>query len=128
MGAAIHMVDLLIFLTKQRPINVYAIGSDKLTQKSKFKKKSFVLLFLEFSSGLIAKISANGVADHPHFHELKIFSHNQTLLHTSLGTTEIRRSNFKLAKFNYPDKKNRKKLIQSFINLIIKKKNNNLFL
>ena len=78
-------------------------------------------MIFEYKSGLIVKISANGVADYPHFHEVKIFSENYTLLHSSLGTAEIKKNNLKLLKLKYPDKENRKNLIQNFINMIIKK-------
>ena len=122
LGAAIHVVDLVFFLTKQKPISVYTVGSDKLTRNTSFKKKSFTLMLLEYKSGLIVKISANGVADYPHFHELKIFSENHTLLHSNLGTAEIKKNNLKLLKLKYPDKKNRKNLIQNFIDTIIKKR------
>ena len=77
---------------------------------------------LEYKSGLIVKISANGVADHPHFHELKVFSENQTLFHSSLGTAEIKKNNLKFLNLKYPDKENRKKLIQNFLDTILNKK------
>ena len=109
-------------MTNQKPVSVFTVGSDKLTSNTSYKKKSFILMILEYKSGLIVKISANGVANYPHFHELKIFSENQTLLHSSLGTAEVKKNNLKLLKLNYPDKKNRKNLIQNFIDTIINKK------
>ena len=126
LGAAIHIIDLILSLTNQKPVSVYTVGSDRLTKNTSFKKKSFVLIVLEFSNGLVVKISANGVADYPHFHELKIFCEKQTLLHSCLGTAESKKGNLKLIKFKYPDKENRKKLIRDFIKLIIKKKQKQL--
>ena len=62
------------FMTNQKPASVFTVGSDKLTSNTSYKKKSFILMILEYKSGLIVKISANGVANYPHFHELKIYS------------------------------------------------------
>ena len=49
-------------------------------QKTLNLKKSLVIMILEFRNGLIVKISANGVAEHQHFHEIKIFQKNETII------------------------------------------------
>ena len=120
-GAAIHMIDLVIWLTGLKPINVYTYGSDKVTKKSKFKKKSFTICLFEFPKNILVKITANTSAVYEHIHELKIFSKEHTLVHNKSGSHIYSNGNFKNIRSNYPDKKNRKKLIQNFIDYLLKK-------
>ena len=115
-GAGIHLIDLINWMTKQRPLTVSAFGNTINTKKSKFKKESFILMIFKFKNDLIVKITANGGAAYEHFHEVKIFSKNETFVNSRLGQF-IHRKN-KLLKINnstYPDKDNRKKLIHNFI-------------
>ncbi len=122
LGAAIHMIDLIVWYIKDKPIKVHAFGSNKITKNSKFKKKSLVIMILEFRNGLIVKISANGVAEHQHFHEIKIFQKNETIINSVKGCFEIKKNKMVQIKGKYPDKKNRKLLIQNFISTLIDKK------
>ena len=70
---------------------------------------------------IIVKITANGAAIFDHFHELKIFSDNQTLVNSKLGSYIVKKGKTKKILANYPDKQNRKKLIRNFIETLIKK-------
>ena len=79
-------------------------------------------MILEFRNGLIVKISANGVAEHQHFHEIKIFQKNETIINSVKGCFEIKKNKMVQIKGKYPDKKNRKLLIQNFISTLIDKK------
>ena len=122
LGAGIHMIDLINWMTGMRPISVYAVGNKKITQNSSFKKNSLITMIFDFPTNILVKITANGAAVYDHFHELKIFSKNHTLVNSRMGSY-IAKDN-KTIKINkaYPDKKNRKKLIQNFIDVIINKK------
>jgi len=120
-GAAIHMIDLVVWMTGFRPINVFTYGNNKSTKDTRFKKNSLVVILLEFPNNILVKISANASADHNHLHELKIFSKNQTLVNNNLGSYECKNGKTYKIKSNYPDKKNRKKLIQNFIDYLVKK-------
>ena len=126
LGAAIHMIDLVMWLMKDKPKKVYAIANKNLTHGTKFKKNSFASCFLEFPNSLIVKISANSTNHYKHMHEVKIFQSNKTMIQTENGVNLIKKEgeSIKTKKFNlvYPLRKNRKKLIQSFIDYILKKK------
>ena len=123
LGAGIHLIDLIMWLTKKRPISVFATGNKLITQNSIFKKESFVIMIFKFPNDLIVKITANAAAVYDHFHELKIFCQNETFVNSRLGSFSYEKKIFKRILSDYPDKKNRKKLIRSFIdNLIAKKK------
>ena len=85
-GAAIHMIDLICWMIKKKPIYVQTFGNNLATRKSKFKKNSLVLIILRFSNGLLVKITANGAAKFNHFHELRIFSKKKSILNYALGS------------------------------------------
>jgi len=126
LGAAIHMIDLVIWLTNKKPLYVTTFGNKNSTKDTNFKKESFMFYVFEFPNNLIVKISANAAGIYEHFHEIKLFDKEKTLVHNYLGTykfqKEKRKTKFKSIKPEYPDKKNRKKLIQNFIDLLINKK------
>ncbi len=123
-GAAIHMIDLIIWITGLKPTFVYAIGNKKITNNTSFKKNSFAIILLEFPNKILAKVTANAPAKHEHFHELKIFSKDKTIVHSKLGSYITDGNNTKLIKSNYPDKENRKNLIRNFIDNLLEKKQN----
>ena len=52
---------------------------------------------------------------HNHFHEMKIFSKNETLVHSNLGTYSFKRDKLNKINKSYPDKKSRKNLIQNLL-------------
>lgn len=123
LGAGIHMIDIVMWILNLRPIYVTAFGNNKATKNSKFKKKSFAVYIFEFPKNIIVKITANGPGVYNHFHEMKIFQKEKTLLHNVNGTLKFER-NMKKTQFlkvnsKYPDKKNRKKLIQNFIDSLL---------
>ena len=119
LGAAVHLFDLLLWITQERPVSIQSYGNNLITKGTKFKKKSFNLYVLKFKNGLIAKISANGCAIYDHFHEVKIYQKNKTIINNINGSKAyFKKKNIKsLKKLNYayPDKKNRKKLIIDFL-------------
>ena len=73
LGGAIHLIDLVLWLSGQRPIEVCAYGSGLGTAETTFKGKDLVLALLRFDSGLIAKIGANFASVYPHFHRLAAY-------------------------------------------------------
>ena len=123
-GAAIHMIDLIMWMTESKPIKVSAYGNDKATKNSKFKKNSLIVIMLEFPNNILVKITANASATYNHLHEIKIFSKNQTLVNNNSGSYKYENGKLKKINSNYPDKKNRKKMIQNFIDHLLDKSTN----
>tara|TARA_B100001057_G_scaffold158681_1_gene159235 strand:+ start:6646 stop:7626 length:981 start_codon:yes stop_codon:yes gene_type:complete len=121
LGAGIHIIDLINWLTNLKPKTVYALGNKKATKGTVFKKNSIITMLFEYPKNIIVKITANGAAVFDHFHEIKIFSDNQTLVHSRLGSYIFKKENLKKINSKYPDKQNRKKLIQNFIETLKKK-------
>ena len=120
-GAAIHMIDLVMWILELKPLKVSTFANDKPTKNTNFKKNSLAVIILEFPNNILVKISANAAADHDHLHEVKIFSKNQTLVNNNFGSYISKNGKTYKIKSNYPDKKNRKKLIQNFIDCLVKK-------
>lgn len=123
-GAAVHLIDLILWLTKLKPISVIAFGNSKVTENSKFKKNNLVISMLKFPKNINVKISANAAGIYDHFHEIKIFQKNDTLVNSRLGSFYYNSFNKfnvmkKFKKHLYPDKKNRGKIIQNFIKEIL---------
>ena len=118
LGAGIHIIDLINWLTGLRPISVYAAGNNKMTKGTTFKKNSLITMIFNFPNNILVKVSANGAAIYNHYHEIKIFSENQTLVNSRMGSYVINKNKISRVKAEYPDKKNRKKLIQNFIDTI----------
>ena len=118
LGAGIHIIDLINWLTGLKPISVYAVGNNKITKGTSFKKNSLITMIFNFPCNILVKVSANGAAIYNHYHEIKIFLENQTLVNSRMGSYVLTKNKISKVKADYPDKKNRKKLIQNFINTI----------
>jgi len=122
-GAAIHMIDLVMWIISERPIEVQAVGNDIATRNTPLKFNSFAALLLKFESGIIAKITGNGGCIHPHFHGLKVFGTKTTAIQSLSGAYWIKSSkndiNQKPISEPYPGKEFRKEIITSFIDHIL---------
>ncbi len=130
LGAGIHMIDLIMWILNKKPIYVTSYSNDIVTKKTNFKKQSFLVYIFEFPKNVIVKITANAAGIYQHFHEVKIFEKNKTLVNNFLGSYMFSKkqvkTHFKKLNYEYPDKKNRKKIIQNFIDILIDKKINSI--
>lgn len=80
LGGAIHMVDLLLWLTGERVVEVQALGNSVCTRDSSFEGDDFVVALLRFEEGLIAKVTANFGCVMPHFHGLVVYGDQGTFV------------------------------------------------
>ena len=107
LGASIHIIDLVCWMLKLKPIKVFTKISNKITKNTKFKF-SFVNYIFTFPNDIIVNIKADGVCSSP-FHSLKIFEKNKTIISEINGQLIIKNklNNLKILKTNYPypDKK-----------------------
>ena len=123
-GAAVHMIDLIVWLLNEKPVSVFAIGN-KIGTKSKMRFNSFVNLTLIFKKNLIVKITGNGPCVHPHYHSLKIFGDKKTIKHDFPSTVLIEKNKIKIIKLKkkiYPAKNLRSNILKTFIEGTVKKK------
>ena len=85
LGGAIHLVDLLLWFTGERPSRVSAAGNRIATEGSGFRYDDFRAATLELPSGLVARISANFGCMHRHQHVVRVFGTRATFVYDDEG-------------------------------------------
>lgn len=78
LGGGIHMVDLLLWLTGRRVVEVYAVGNRLCSRGSGFKNQDMVVATLQFEDDMVAKVSANFGCIKPHFHRVTVYGTRAT--------------------------------------------------
>jgi predicted dehydrogenase len=89
LGGGIHMVDLVMWLAGERPVEVVAFGSDCASRDTAFKGNDLVAALLRFDSGLMAKVGANFASVHPHHHRVSVFGTEATFENTPSGDARL---------------------------------------
>ena len=123
LGAAVHMIDLLLWMTGMQPVEVQGVGNRIATAGTGFRFNDFAALLLKFDNNVVAKVTANGGTVHPHFHRLSVFGSRQTFIHDTQGASWIEKAatGFSTRPDNHPypapDEKDR--LITSFVDTIL---------
>jgi predicted dehydrogenase len=84
-GGGIHMVDLMMWLTSERPQRVTASGNRVCSEGSAFKYHDYQAASFQFASPLIGRITANFGCVHPHQHALRVFGTRATFVHDDRG-------------------------------------------
>ncbi len=85
LGGGIHLVDLMLWLTGERPSRVTASGNRISTARSGFRHDDFRAATLEFDSGLVGRITANFGCVHAHQHVVRVFGTGGTFLYDDQG-------------------------------------------
>lgn len=78
LGGAIHMVDLLLWLSRERAVEAVAMGSRIATEGTSFAHQDFVSALLRLESGATAKVNANLGCISPHFHGVRVYGTDAT--------------------------------------------------
>lgn len=82
LGGGIHMIDLVLWIAGERPVEATAIGNSLVSQGTGFAGPDCVIALLRFPSGMIAKIGANFGCVHPHFHRFTAWGTKATFDNT----------------------------------------------
>ena len=85
LGGGIHMIDLMLWLTGQRPVSVRAVGNRISTRGTDFSHDDFRAATLTFASGMIGRITANFGCVHHHQHVVRIFGTRKTFVLDDAG-------------------------------------------
>ena len=124
-GAAVHVIDLICWLLGEKPVEVMGMGNRLCTKGSRFKEDDFSSCLLGFESGVVAKVSANAGCIHPHWHNLSVSGTLGSYIHNVNGAQYIFKKgeefDFEPDSREYPAKRDRSYLIQSFVDTIIDK-------
>lgn len=78
LGGGIHMVDLLLWLSGRRVIEVNAYGNKICSAGYRFTTPDMVVAILRFDDGMLGKVTANFGCVYPHFHKLSVYGTEAT--------------------------------------------------
>jgi predicted dehydrogenase len=84
-GGGVHLLDLFVWVTGQRPSVVTAVGNRICTRGTAFRYDDYVAVTLQCPSGLVARVSANFGCVHRHQHVIRLFGTEGTFLHDDAG-------------------------------------------
>jgi predicted dehydrogenase len=84
-GGGVHLIDLMLWLTGQRPATVSAVGNRIATAGSRFAHDDFAAATYEFPGGLVGRITANFGSVHRHQHVVRVFGTRGTFIHDDAG-------------------------------------------
>jgi predicted dehydrogenase len=79
-GGGVHLVDLMLWLTGQKPTSVAAAGNRICTSGTGSRYNDYVATTFRFPSGLIGRITANFGCVHRHMHVLRVFGTRATFI------------------------------------------------
>lgn len=85
LGGGVHLVDLMLWITGQRPVTVSASGNRISTSGSRFRSHDFVAATYEFPGGLVGRITANFGSVHRHHHVVRVFGTRGTFIYDDAG-------------------------------------------
>src|SRR5205807_9291260 len=84
-GGGVHLIDLMLWLTGERPSFVWAAGNRISTKDTAFRYGDYAAATLQSPSGLVARITANFGCVHPHQHTMRIFGTKETFVYDDAG-------------------------------------------
>lgn len=79
-GGGVHIIDLLLWLTGDRVVEVAAYGNNISSRGTSFRYNDMVVSILKFESGMVGKVAANFGCMSPHFHALSIYGTKATFV------------------------------------------------
>jgi predicted dehydrogenase len=85
LGGGVHLVDLMLWLTGQRPASVSAVGNRIATKGSAFRYDDFAAATFAFPSGLVGRVTANFGCVQPHQHVVRIYGTEATFAYDDAG-------------------------------------------
>ena len=95
-SGGIHIIDLMLWLTNDKIIEVFSYGNNIQSKASNFKFNDMIAATMKFSSGMIGSLNVNLGCVHPHFHPFEVYGTKATFI-----------NDFNYAKFyNARDNKN----------------------
>jgi len=120
LGGAIHLIDLIMWLSEKKVISVIAEGNKISTKNSSFKNYDLVSAILKFEDEMIAKVTSNFGSVTPHHHVMSIYGTKSTFLYNNKEVRYYKsRNNLKIKKIkSHFNNKHKSKTLETFINSI----------
>jgi predicted dehydrogenase len=85
LGGGVHLVDLMMWLTGERPAQVFACGNRISTRGTAFHYDDFAAASYQFPSGLVGRVTANFGCVHRHQHVVRVFGTRGTFVSDDAG-------------------------------------------
>ncbi len=79
-GGAIHLVDLLLWMTGDRIVEVSAVGNQVSSRGSRFRFNDTVIATIRFERGMVGKVGVSYGCVRPHYHGLAIYGTKATFV------------------------------------------------
>lgn len=80
LGGGVHVVDMLLWLTGRRVVEVSAYGNRIASAGTKFRFDDLRVALLRFEDGMLGKVAANFGSATPHFHAVELFGTRATFV------------------------------------------------
>ncbi len=84
-GGGIHLLDLMLSLTGERPDTVACQGNNIASKGTDFHYNDFMAATYTFPSGIIGRLTANFACVHRHHHVLRVFGTEATFIYDDAG-------------------------------------------
>lgn len=84
-GGGVHLIDLMLWLTDERPHFVFSMGNRISTKGTKFRYNDFVASTMQMESGLVGRVVANFASVHRHQHVVKVYGTKGTFIYDDMG-------------------------------------------
>ncbi len=84
------MVDLLLWLSGRRVVEVVALGNKICSVGYSFNSPDLVVAIIRFDDGMLGKLSANFGCVYPHFHKVSVYGTEATFENGPVEASLIR--------------------------------------
>ena len=120
LGGAIHLIDLIVWLSSKKVQSVIAEGNKISTKNTNFKNYDLVSALLKFEDGMIAKVTSNFASVTPHHHILSVYGTKSTFFYNNKAIKFYKsRDDLNLKKGNSIFSDNQKsEILNSFIDSV----------
>lgn len=123
LGASIHMIDLVLWLKGEAPVEVSGYGSGLALGQHNLGFDDFAINLFRFNDGSMAKVAAHGGCAHPHFHSVHAYGTDKSFHHDLAGAYWVDGSDPttqpKAETAEYPAKAERGRVLSSFLSSIM---------
>jgi predicted dehydrogenase len=119
-GGAIHLIDLIVWLSNKKVVSVISEGNKISTMNTKFKNYDLVSALLKFEDGMIAKVTSNFASVTPHHHILSVYCTKSTFFYNNKVIKFYKsrnNSNFKKINSKFSSKQ-KSEILNSFIDSV----------
>ena len=120
LGASIHMIDLITWVIRQKPVSVCGYGNNIATRDAGFPWHDHASVVFQFGDGMVAEVSASAGCVHRHFHSLEIYGTQSTFVQNGSGAYWVESPDGQIRSdiTEYPANNRKLEMITTFVDSI----------